>query len=52
VTAIVSRAGEALELQHTDGRRLLVTADGAAEAAALVTALIARRQGRPVPQPR
>jgi hypothetical protein len=50
VTAIVSQAGEALELQRTDGRRLLVTVAGAVEAAALLTALLARR--RPVPQAR
>lgn len=48
VTGLVTRAGEALEFERTDGRRLLATVDGAAEAAALLTALIGRR-GRPVP---
>ncbi len=50
-TALVSRAGEALELDRRDGRRLLLTVDGAPEAAALLTALLARRT-RPVPQGR
>lgn len=42
VTGIVTRAGEALELERTDGRRLLVTVDDAAEGAAVLTALLAR----------
>lgn len=52
-TALVSRAGEALELERTEGRPLVLTVNGAAEAAALLTALIARHgQGRTVPQGR
>ncbi len=45
VTGIVTRAGEALELERTDGRRLLVTVDDAAEGAAVLTALLARDHG-------
>ena len=45
VTGIVTRAGEALELDRTDGRRLLITMDDAAEGAAVLTALLARAQG-------
>ncbi|HEY8319078.1 MAG TPA: DUF1648 domain-containing protein [Amnibacterium sp.] len=45
VTGIVTRAGEALELERTDGHRLLVTMEHAAEAAAVLTALLARAHG-------
>ena len=41
---IITRGGEALEVQRRDGRALVVTVDDAATAAGLLTALAARRR--------
>lgn len=44
-SGVVLRRGPALEVTRGDGRRFVVTVDGAAEAAALLTALTARARG-------
>ena len=44
-SGVVLRRGPALEVTRGDGRRFAVTVDGAAEAAALLTALTARSRG-------
>jgi hypothetical protein len=44
-SGVVLRRGPALEVTRGDGRRFLVTVEGAAEAAALLTALTARARG-------
>ncbi len=42
---IITRGGEALEVQRRDGRTVVVTVDDAATAAGLLTALAARKSG-------
>jgi hypothetical protein len=42
---VVLRSGEALQVTRGDGRRFVVTVDGAAEAAALLAALTDRVRG-------
>jgi hypothetical protein len=44
---IITRGGEALEVQHRDGRAVVVTVDDAATAAGLLTALAARTAKKP-----
>jgi hypothetical protein len=41
----VFRSGEAVQVTRGDGRRFVVTVDGAAEAAALLTTLTDRVRG-------
>jgi hypothetical protein len=42
---VITRGGEALEVQRRDGRAVVITVDDAATAAGLLTALAARRKG-------